>query len=104
MKLGIQVVLVIALAGLLVGCQSPLIGKYQLEGSTQTMELAKDGQFFTSNGDSGEWTRDGDKIRLIHMVGSATGTIDGDTLVFPEVGSGNIVGDALEGTWVKAKQ
>ena len=104
MKFGIKLVLIVALTGLLGGCQNSLIGKYQLEGSTRTMELAKDGKFFMSSGDSGEWTRDGDKIRLVHMVGSATGSIDGDRLVFPEVGEGNIVGHDLQGTWVRAKQ
>lgn len=58
-----------------------------------------------SNGDAGTYVvEDGTVIMINPVFGAAQGRVAGSTLVFPEVGEGNLVGASFAGTWTQIAQ
>jgi hypothetical protein len=83
------------------GCGSDIAGTYQHEGTKETLILTKDGKFLLE-GNSGSYSVENKTIIITtSMVGGAKGKVSGSKLVFPEVGTNEIVGFHFKGIWAK---
>ena len=76
-------------------------GTYSSESNPhRVLRLTKDKKFLVG-GDAGEYSVEGKKVLLIHLMGGAEGTLEGGKIIFPKASPRNIVGHDLEGVWVK---